>query len=326
MTRSTARLCCLASAVSCLAFMPATAHAEVNFEKQIYPVLQKKCMDCHAAPKEVNGKKKEPKADLRLDAAFAIMKGSKNGKVITAKASDKSRLYEVVTLPEDDDDAMPPKGKADALTAAEKTLLKQWIDEGANFGGWEGNIAGKPADPTVRAVVEAKREHIDFYNALEKGVKPASEEEIKKAKAAGAQISTISTTSPLLRVDFLTGVSRCTDDKVAALLPLAENIAHLDLGRTVITDAALTTAAKFPRLARLDLRQAKVTDKGIEALTKLKNLQSINLYATEVTDAGLATLGSIKSLKHIAAWESKATEAGAAKLKKALPKAEVSVK
>ncbi|MDB6118860.1 MAG: leucine-rich repeat, ribonuclease inhibitor subtype [Verrucomicrobiaceae bacterium] len=309
-----------------MALMPITAGAAVNFEKEIFPVLQKKCMDCHAAPKEVNGKKKEPKADLRLDAAFAIMKGSKNGKIITAKASDKSRLFEVVTLPEDDDDAMPPKGKADPLTAAEKTLLKQWIDEGANFGGWEGNAEGKPADPTVRVAVETKREHIDFYNALEKGVKPASEEEIKKAKAAGAQISTISATSPLLRVDFLTGVSRCTDDKVASLLPLAENIAHLDLGRTVITDAALATAAKLPRLARLDLRQTKVTDKGIESLTKLKNLQSINLYGTEVTDAGLASLSSMKSLRHVAAWQSKATEAGADKLKKALPKAEVTVK
>ncbi len=322
MTRSTASLCSLATAV----FLTATARGEVNFEKQIFPVLQKKCMDCHAAAKEVNGKKKEPKADLRLDAAFAIMKGSKNGKIITAKASDKSRLYEVVTLPEDDDDAMPPKGKADALTAAEKTLLKQWIDEGASFGGWEGNPEGKPVDPTARTVVEVKREHIDFYNALEKGVKAASEEDIKKAKAAGAQIATISVTSPLLRVDFLTGVSRCTDDKVAALLPLAENIAHVDLGRTAITDAALATLAQFPHLARLDLRQTKITDKGIESLSKLKNLQSINLYGTEVGDAGLASLSSIKSLQHVAAWQSKATETGAAKLKKALPRAEVSVK
>ena len=326
MTLSSARLCCIATTLVGVASIPATVRGEVNFEKQILPFMQKKCMDCHAATHEVNGKKKEPKAELRLDAAFAILKGSKNGKVITPKASDKSRLYEVVTLPEDDDDAMPPKGKADALTAAEKTLIKQWIDEGANFAGWEGNPVGKPADPTARPVVEVKREHIDFYKALEKGVKPASEDALKKAKAAGAQVSTISVTSPLLRVDFLTGVSLCTDDKVAALLPLAENIAHLDLGRTAITDAALATAAKFPRLARLDLRQTKVTDKGLESLTKLKNLQSINLYGTEVGDAGLAQLATVKSLQHVSAWQSKATEAGASKLKAALPKVDVTVK
>ena len=242
----------------CIALAPA-AKGAVNFEKDLLPVIQKKCIDCHAAPKEVNGKKKEPKADLRLDAAFAIVKGSKNGKIFTPKESGKSRLYEVVTLPVDDDDAMPPKGKADPLTDAEKTLLKQWIDEGASFGTWEGNIVGKPADPTVRQAVETKRE-------------------------------------------------------------------HLDLGRTKITDAALATVAKFPRLAKIDLRQTAVTDKGLEALSKLKNLQTINLYGTEITDAGLAKLGAIKSLRHVTAWQSKATEKGAAALKKALPKVEVTVK
>ncbi len=313
----------LAGLVSTASF---AAHGEVNFKDQLLPVLQKKCMDCHAATHEVNGKKKEPKADLRLDAPFAIMKGSKNGKILTPKASDKSRLYEVISLPEDDDDVMPPKGKAEALTAAEKALFKQWIDEGANFGGWEGNPEGKPADPTARPVVETKREHLEFYKALEAGVKPAAEDAIKKAKAAGAQVATVGVTSPLLRVDFLTGVSACTDEKVAALVPLADNIAQIDLGRTAITDGALATLAKFPRLARLDLRQTKVTDKGMESLTKLTKLQSLNVYGTEVTDAGLAKLGSIKSLRAVYATESKATEAGAAKLKGALPKAEVTVK
>ena len=308
-----------------LALTSAT-HGAVNFEKDLFPAIQKKCVDCHAATKEVNGKKKEAKAELRLDAAFAILKGSKNGKIITPKESGKSRLYEVVTLPADDDDAMPPKGKADPLTDAEKKLLKQWIDEGASFGTWEGNTEGKPADPTARQAVETKREHLDFYKALEAGVKPAAEDAIKKAKEAGAQVQTISVTSPLLRVDFLTGVSACTDEKLEALLPLAENIAHLDLGRTKITDAALATAAKFPRLAKIDLRQTSITDKGLESLSKLKNLQTINLYGTEVTDAGLAKLASVKSLRHVTAWQSKATEKGAAALKKALPKAEVTVK
>jgi len=32
---------------------------------------------------------------------------------------------------------MPPKG--DPLTNEEKELLKEWIDEGASFGGWKGD-------------------------------------------------------------------------------------------------------------------------------------------------------------------------------------------
>jgi Planctomycete cytochrome C/Leucine rich repeat len=318
-------------ALTCAIVVPVTTQAAIGFEKELWPVLQKKCIECHQAPREVNGKMQKPKADLRLDTAEFITKGSKNGAVLKAKASDKSRLYEVVTLPKDDDDFMPPKG--DPLTDAERQLLKQWIDEGADFGGWTGTSEpGKSATPAAAPTVataisvEVKREHIDFYKALEDGAKPASPDAIKAAKAAGAQVSTITATSPLVRADFLTGVSACTDGKIGALMPLADNIAQLDLGRTGITDAALATVAKLPRLARLDLRGTKITDKGLGSLTGLKKLQVLNLYGTEVTDIGLATLSQMPSLQKIFVFQTKVTEAAAKKAMAAAKHLEVVVK
>jgi hypothetical protein len=100
-------------------------------------------------------------------------------------------------------------------------------------------------------------------------------------------------------LDFLTGVSKCDDKSVAALAPINENIGQLDLARTSVTDAALKTAATFPRLTHLDLRKTKVTDQGLEALSASKNLESINLFDTQVSDAGLDSLGKIKSLRHV---------------------------
>ena len=219
---------------------------------------------------------------------------------------------------------MPPKDEP--LSESEIKLLKQWIDEGADFGTWEGNTEGKPAQLGAEGAAARKREHDDFYKALEAGAKPVADAVLKKVTDAGAQVATISTTSALVRVDFLTGVSKCDDAKVATLLPIADNVAHLDLGRTIITDAALATVAKMPRLARLDLRQTKITDKGLESLTALKKLQVLNIYGTEVTDMGVQALASLKSLKQVFLWQSKATEAGAKKLQAALPSATVSVK
>jgi hypothetical protein len=305
--------------------LPFAAAGAVDFEKQLLPVLEKKCMECHKAPFMENGKKKEPKADLRLDAAWAMLKGGENGPVLKPGDASKSTIYQVVTLPKDDDDFMPPKG--DPLTDAEVKLLKEWIDSGANFGGWKGNMEGAPADAATPAAKVAKeREHEVFYQKLAAGLKPADEQAMTRAKEAGAQIFQLKADLPLLRVDFLTGVSKCTDDKVAALLPLKEQIAQLDLGRTAITDGALKTVGQLSRLASLDLRQTKVTDAGLEALTGLKNLQTLNLYGTEVTDAGLAHLAAIKSLKQVFLWGSKATEGGAGKLKAALPAVQVTLK
>ncbi|MBL9133431.1 MAG: hypothetical protein JNG86_19625 [Verrucomicrobiaceae bacterium] len=303
--------------------LAAPAFGAVSFEKEILPFLTKKCVDCHRAPYEEAGKKKEPKAGLRLDASWAIVKGSENGPVLAAGAPDKSGIYESVNLPKDDDGHMPPKG--DDLTKEEVALLKKWIEEGADFGGWIGNTQGMPAGAATELAKPFKpRPHDLFYAGLEKEVKPLAEDVLAKAKAAGAQIAAVKVESPLVRVDFLTGVSKCDDAKVENILPLKENIVQLDLGRTVITDAALKTIGQLPRLVSLDLRQTKITDAGLEALKGLKKLQSINLYGTEVTDAGIKHLAGIKSLKNVYLWQSKATKAGVKQLAAALPGVKVS--
>lgn len=323
MSSAVSHRCLIASGLLC--FTTSAAFGAVNFEKEVLPFIVKKCVDCHKAPSIVNGQKKEPKADLRLDASWAILKGSENGPVLTPGAPNKSSIYESVTLPKDDDAHMPSKGED--LTKAEIALLKKWIEEGADFGGWVGSKEGMPADAQAGAAKTQKpRQHDLFYAALEKEVKAPSEAALAKAKEAGAQVSPVKVDGHLLRADFLTGVSKCDDAKVAtALLPLKENLVQIDLGRTVISDSALKTIAQLPHLVNLDLRQTKITDAGLEALTGLKKLQSLNLYGTEVTDAGLRHLAKIKSLKHVYLWQSKATKAGVKQLAAAIPGIEASI-
>lgn len=299
------------------------SRAAVSFEKQLLPVLDQKCLSCHKAPHEENGKVKKPKGELRLDAAWAILKGGENGPILKPKESAKSYMYEVVTLPKDDDKFMPPKG--DPLTSDEIKLLKQWIDEGADFGGWEGNQEGRPADAPGSKPVAKVREHDELYKKLSEGLKPLPDAVIKKATEGGAQVAALQLNTPLVRADFLTGVSQCTDKSLEVLLPLKDNLAQLDLGRTKITDAGLKVIAQMPRLVTLDLRQTGVTDAGLAALAGLKNLHTLNLYGTQVSDAGLKSLAGIKSLRQIYLWQTKATEAGAKQLKGAIPSLEISM-
>jgi hypothetical protein len=311
-----------------ITFLTASSQAAVNFEKDLLPVLQKKCLDCHSAPTVVDGKPKKPKGELRLDAAWAMLKGGETGPSLVPKDLSKSYMYEVVNLPKDDDMFMPPKG--DAMTAAEIKLLKEWIESGADFGGWKGNMEGAPADVAAAGGAAAKpagpREHELFYTRLAEGLKPATESALAKAKEGGAQVFLLKPDSPLLRVDFLTGVSKCDDTRLAVLAPIKDNIAQLDLGRTIISDAGLKTVAQLSRLASLDLRQTKVTDAGLEALSGLKNLRTLNLFGTEITNAGLKNLAGIQSLRQVTVFQTKATPAGVAELKKALPKAQVTLK
>ncbi len=317
-------LTCQASLVLIFASFVPYSQAKLVFKTEILPIIEAKCVKCHKADHEENGKIVKPKGGLRLDAAWAMLKGgeTKEHPALVPKSFAKSYMAEVVSLPKDDDMFMPPKG--DPLTAEEIIKLKTWITEGADFGGWEGNLVGKPAGETVTAKAPLKdREHDLLYKKLSAGLAPATSEALKSARMLGAQISVLMVASPLLRVDFLTGVSKCDDNSIAGLSVIKDNIAHLDLARTSITDAACKTIAQIPRLTRLDLRKVKITDIGLESLSSAKQLVFINLYGTEVTDAGLIALAKIKTLQNIYLTDCKVTEAGVAKLKAALPKAEV---
>lgn len=119
----------------------ADAADKVDFGKQVYPILREKCLSCHAAAyKDTRGRTKKPKAGLRLDTVEQIANGYLNDddeqvKSVVAGKPDKSPLYTTTALPADHDDIMPPKG--DPLTKAEQGLIKQWITQGANFGGFK---------------------------------------------------------------------------------------------------------------------------------------------------------------------------------------------
>src|SRR3954468_22520187 len=88
-----------------------SAHGAVDFKKEILPLIESHCLKCHRATHEENGKTVKPKGDLRLDGAWALLKGHKDIVPIKPKDAAGSDMVRVVSLPRDDDEAMPPKDK-----------------------------------------------------------------------------------------------------------------------------------------------------------------------------------------------------------------------
>ena len=103
----------------------------VDFEKEIRPLFQKRCVECH-------GEKKQ-KADLRLDVKSFAFKGGESGLAIVAGKSAKSLVVERIAA-SDDDKRMPPKGEP--LSPKEIALVKSWVDSGA---AWPESAADKVA-------------------------------------------------------------------------------------------------------------------------------------------------------------------------------------
>lgn len=99
-----------------------TSHqGSVDFFKQVQPILETKCLECHRGGKA--------KGDLQLDTLVAAIQGGENdGAAITPGKPDHSAILKRV-VSDDEDEVMPPKGAK--LTAAEVEALTTWIKEGA---------------------------------------------------------------------------------------------------------------------------------------------------------------------------------------------------
>ena len=102
---------------------------------QVQPILAAKCYSCHGAEKRKGG--------LRLDSYDGILRGGKDGPVVKAGDAKGSELFRRITLPPDDDEAMPPHGKA-ALSASEVKLIETWIANGASETLPANAIPGAP--------------------------------------------------------------------------------------------------------------------------------------------------------------------------------------
>ncbi|MDB6124713.1 MAG: Planctomycete cytochrome [Pedosphaera sp.] len=94
--------------------------AQVDFAKEVDPILRTACVECHGA--------KEPKGGFGVETKEAVLKGGKGyGKVVIAGESKKSPLIAIVSG-KDEDIAQPEKHK---LPAEQVELLKKWIEQGA---------------------------------------------------------------------------------------------------------------------------------------------------------------------------------------------------
>src|SRR3954470_23398536 len=95
--------------------------AKVDYTRDIQPLLESRCLECHGPKKQ--------KSTLRVDMKPSLLKGGDSSKpaVVPGKSADSQLIQKV--LSKDPDEMMPPKG--DRLTAAQIALLKAWIDQGA---------------------------------------------------------------------------------------------------------------------------------------------------------------------------------------------------
>ena len=134
----------------------ASAHAEgepLSFNRDIRPILSDKCFACHGFDA------KHRKAELRLDTLEGGHGKSKSGEV-AIKPGDAAGSEVWKRINETDpDEIMPPPDSHKKLTAAEKEVLKKWMEQGAPYQNhWAFETPVKSAVPPVPSGLSARNE------------------------------------------------------------------------------------------------------------------------------------------------------------------------
>jgi hypothetical protein len=102
--------------------LPALAETEIRYGRDIRPILSDKCFFCHGPDPKT--REEDLRLDLRDEAIAA--------KAFIPGTPEKSKLIKLIHAT-DEDDLMPPPESHKSLTAAEKKLLHDWIQAGAEY-------------------------------------------------------------------------------------------------------------------------------------------------------------------------------------------------
>src|SRR5262245_4928761 len=116
------------------------AAAAPDFDRNIKPVLESKCVRCHGQDKA--------RGELDARSKAGLLRGGEGGPAVVPGSPEKSLLWIHVAA-----DRMPP-GK-EKLTSAQKTLLRDWIEKGAKGGTG-------PAPPPAPLVTDKDRDFWSF--------------------------------------------------------------------------------------------------------------------------------------------------------------------
>lgn len=134
-----------------------------RFTEEVLPIFRERCVSCHGESKQ--------KGDLRLDSYSAVfVPGESEEPVVKPGNPHESLLVQLILLPPDDSDVMPPRGKG-VLTADEILTIVRWVQE----------ETGPAADPEEAADPQEAEEPGEAVSP-EESVDPEESEEPERAE------------------------------------------------------------------------------------------------------------------------------------------------
>lgn len=134
-------------------------HDEVDFGKEVFPILRRSCVECHGPAKQ--------EGDLRLDRKEDLIASPS----IVAGSPEDSEFIRRITLASGHDEIMPAVGEP--LSLEDQDRLTRWVQQGANWPDtfqagkhWSYVAPVRPDLPSLpEDLAQFPRNEIDYFVA-----------------------------------------------------------------------------------------------------------------------------------------------------------------
>lgn len=259
------------------------------YEDIVVPILEARCYSCHSDRKQ--------KSELRLDSPEMIQKGGASGDPLIRSDLDKSKLYHVLTLPLNEDEHMPPKGKAQ-LSKYEVAVIGAWVAQG-------GEVEKMVMHYPDRIVLEEWYDDLMadqklFSNELIPS-QPVSQPDptlIENLRSQGVLVQSVGKNSHYLEVSFM-NVPNLEPELIKEAAKIKEQVIWLDVSGKNLSDQHLNELINFTRTTDLNLSRSKLPGNSLKKLSQLKNIQILNLTGAELYGSALEDLRGWPELRKV---------------------------
>lgn len=260
------------------------------YEKAIAPILTQKCVSCHG-PDKVKGK-------LQLQSPELIIKGGKDGNILTSFHNEEALLLQRIHLPNADEKHMPPDGKLQ-LTLEELTLLTKWVKAGGNFSKKISELA-KTDSLAILAMA---------YKAPAKGSgdKKNTAPDLKEFNSNYLTVNYLFNGSEDIEVNFFQG-SFYKIEQLKNLEKIKDKIVSLNMQGIPITKEDLAIIVQFTRLQKLNLNYTNLKIGDLEALKNISSLVNLSICGMEVNQNSLKTLLDKAPFTEVHIWTNHSSE------------------
>jgi len=108
---------------ACVVDLAVLKNQRVDFVRQVKPILEGSCLECHQHQYVFAG--------LNLETKELAMKGGRSGPVIVPGSPHQSLLYKVLLLGHNSPVAMPPT--PERMDRDDEQIIHDWIQQGAKW-------------------------------------------------------------------------------------------------------------------------------------------------------------------------------------------------